>query len=705
MVNPDFTAGNQVAVEAYKHLSSAWVDREELLLERGMLRLRAEQIDYIKIHTSHAILCRIHYDFEPYPVGLQKYIICGVFKHSHLSLTRPAGLTASFLPGGTVTDQDGNVTEKPYLAGLRWDVNEEPEKELISIAPVLYHIERKPEGGTVELLTEDSPVFVTPSVIERSERNIPIGWPKERQYYTDTITRETANRYRIAAIDLFGRQSEFTKFETYEFTSPKPPPPFDVAAQFLDYNTYNPSDDSFADSTINNVDKDWLRANRKNAIVVRWKWPVNLQLQAPDVEGFNVYFKQGWLNTYTGMIVTAPVETVLTKTSLNLTELELEQYPILKESPEEITVYKFNVTLDSYQTLPASRLSKRRKASARLILPENVFRLCWLTQGNHSYLVLKNNDNSEPALWALKLIDRPIKDKGFGIAVTGEKEFFVDYKEAANWVAQLHQELKHKRSDYTVYIKDPDFPYPVISSADINKVRYAQIGVCSFVGSISGSVSPPATIMAIYREAPVAPVAFQPLEGETIQALKATPANVHGKSSFALRWNKTTTPISYQVFRALDETLFKADNALRVTRSLSVYDTFKINNPAFNADDVDVVKNIPHEPNNSLITTHYSALTPGQLQILASLPDNQKAFTKIHEGAINQSDLLYADRITEIPDPVSGASYVPDPNVLLFVDYTLNGQSNNYFFYALKTVDTNGLSSVLSLSTPPVAIL
>ena len=319
-------------MEAYKHLFSAWVDREELSLERGILRLRAEQIDTIKIYTSHAILCRIHYDFAPYPVGLQEYIICGVFKHSHLPLTPPIGLTVSSIPGGTVTDQDGSVTEKPYLAGLRWEVNEDPNKELISIAPVLYNIERKPEGGTVELLTEDSPIFVSSSVMERSDRDIPIGWPKERQYYTDAITKETMNQYRTAAIDLFGRQSEFTEFETYELTSPKPPPPIDVAAQFLDYSTYNPADDSWTDSTINNVDKAWLRANRKNAIVVRWKWPENLRLQAPDVEGFNVYFKQGWLNTYTGMVVTASVETTLTKTSLNLTQKEREKYSIFEET-------------------------------------------------------------------------------------------------------------------------------------------------------------------------------------------------------------------------------------------------------------------------------------------------------------------------------------------------------------------------------------
>src|SRR5690606_1892962 len=84
LVNPDFTAGSQIEVEAYERLFSAWVDDDTLWVERGILRLRAEQIDYIKIHPSHAVLCRIHYDFEPYPVGLQSYVTCGIFKHTHL---------------------------------------------------------------------------------------------------------------------------------------------------------------------------------------------------------------------------------------------------------------------------------------------------------------------------------------------------------------------------------------------------------------------------------------------------------------------------------------------------------------------------------------------------------------------------------------------------------------------------------------------
>ena len=221
--------------------------------------------------------------------------------------------------------------------------------------------------------------------------------------------------------------------------------------------------------------------------------------------------------------------------------------------------------------------------------------------------------------------------------------------------------------------------------------------------SIAGSVSPPATVMAIYHDAPPAPLAFIPDEDD-VDALQATPANIHGKSSFALRWNKTSTPVKFHVQRALDETLFKVDHAVRPNRDDSVYDTFIGSHTYFSETNVEAIKAISELTDINDVMPQYRNLTPLQLQILASLPDNQKAFTRINEAPIDQSDPVYADRITEIPDPANGSTYSPSDDVLLFVDNTLNGQSNNYFFYALKSVDTNGLSSALSLSTLPVAI-
>ncbi len=322
-------------------------------------------------------------------------------------------------------------------------------------------------------------------------------------------------------------------------------------------------------------------------------------------------------------------------------------------------------------------------------------------------MILKNDGESEPSLWVLKLADVPLKGKGFGIAVTPDKEFFINYKNPERWTDNriTHQEPKDSRDNYSVYIEDPDFPNPVIEATDVNKVRYAQIGVNSFVGDVLGSVSTASTIMAVYREKPAAPAVFAPLPDTPIQTLKATRANVHGKSSFALRWRKTNTGVTYHVFRALDETLFRVDNALRPIRNLTVYEQFKNNYSNFDPADVDVIEDIPYETDPKLIASHYAALDPGQLQILASLPDNVNAFTKINEEAIQEEDPLYEDRITEIPDPVRGPVYTPDPaNILLYVDQTLNGQSSNRYFYAIKAVDTNGLQSVLSLSTPPVEI-
>ena len=666
LINPDFATGGEIVVEAYKNLFTTYVDREVLTAERGILRLRAEQIDYIKIIAAEVTVCRINYDFDAFPEGLQEYVVFGVFKHTHLPLPIPKELKASLLPGGTHNDQDGNVTEKPYMAGLHWEVNEDPDKELISIAPVLYHIERKPHGGTLELLTEDAPLFVSSSLIEEAERDVPIGWPQKRQYCTEGISLETQNDYRIAALDLFGRQSAFTEPETYEVNLPKPPHPTDVKAKFLDYSTYDPIEDTFKDSTINITDQNWLRTNGKNAIVVRWTWSTNQQLQAPDVDSFRVHFQPGWLNTYTGTITTLPVEKTLAKTGLNLSTEELGKYKILDTTATEVETHKFEISLD--QVLPS-------QVGA---LPDDAFRLCWLTHGNHSFLILKNTGLQ---LWTLKVNDVPLKDHGFGIAVTPENDFFINYQDPNQWTDLSIVYDKRRigtEEDYIAYIEDPTFPNPAILASDTNKIRYAQIGVNSFVDLQEGSVSPAATIMALYWNTPATPTAFLPVAGDQIIALKASPANIHGKSTFTLNWNDTGASLKYHIYRALDETLFKVDNAERPNRNNSIYTNFK-NDYDFEAADVDVIQNIPHEPDPVLVGSHYTALTPGQLQILACLPDNVNAYSKINEEEIAE-------------------------DVELYLDNTLNGQSSNRYFYALQSVDTNGLQSELSLATPPVEI-
>ena len=689
LVNRDFNSGqNEITVEAYRNYVSGPVDMQKLTTEQGLVRVRAERIDTLRIYGSNVVLSRMHYDEDPYPVGPQEYIVCGLKKQQHYPLEMPVGLTATLIPGGAVNDSEGNVIEKPYVVGLRWDANENPDTELPSLAPVMYHIQRKMKDGPVEELTEKSPVLIAPSSMDESIRSIPAGWPARRQYYMDALTEKIKYSYRLAALDLFGRNSHYTEYATYQIQPPSPPPPpAQVTAQFLDYSTYDPITEGFSDPTLNDDDKGWLRVNKKNAIVIRWQWSANLQLQAPDVDGFNIFFKNGWLNSYSGEITNEYEETTL---MLVLTREEAARYAVFGTSPVTVNAYKFRSALHLEESVPA-----------------DAFRLCWLSQGPNRFLVLKNTAGKKPTLWVLAqdmVAYKPEMERGFGVAVTKENLFFIDYLDAQNWTDRSisHYEPKHQAlKTYVVYLESPAFPEPPIGANDKDKVRYGQITVNSQIGTLQGSVSSAATIMSIYRARPVAPRDFLP--AEFVDALKATPANVHGKSSFALRWNKTHTSLKHHVFRTLDATLFLVDNQNRRNRADAVYDNFKADYPEFSAADVDVVQQISRQTNPKRVAQNYAGLTPPQLQILASLPDNVAAFTQITGNAIAETDTAFEDRMTEIPDPSSGPQYVPDPeNILLYVDDALDGRGTNRYFYALKTLDTNGLTSPLSLATLPV---
>ena len=690
LVNRSFNDGQaEIIVEAYTNYLSAPVDLQKLTLGQGLVRVRAGKMNSLKLRGSNFVISRLSYDFDPYPVGVQEYILCGVKKDNHYPLEMPTGLLVSLIPGGVVNASDGNVVEKPYVVGLRWDANEDPLADLLSIAPLMYKIQRKTKNGPVEDLTQGSPVFIAPTVIGETERNIPAGWPQERQYYLDGLLEKVKYSYRIAAQDLFGRTSRFTNYASYLKQQSAPAHPIQVSAQFLDYATYDNVTDTFSDGTLNTDDKNWLRSNQVNALVVRWNWSADLQSQFPDVDGFNIFYKKGWLNSYSGIITGDYEEKSLT---LVLTRAELAKFPVFRTSPATVTAYKFKTSIHLDESVKVDH-----------------FRLCWLSQGANRFLVLKNTAGKKPTVWVLDqhtVVDyRPVKDHGFGVAVTPSNAHFIDYLDAGNWTDTSITHLEPKdgaREIYTVYLKDPAFPQPPFQTADRDKVRYGQIAVNSQIGALQGSVSQAATVMAIYRSRPAPPRAFLPA-ASGLAALKATPANVYGKSTFALRWGKTHSPLKHHVFRTLDSTLYSVDNANRQSRDDAIYARFKTDYPEFSPVDVDAVQQIGWQADIKLVATGYSGLTPAQLQILASLPDNAGAFTQVTAAAIDENDAAFEDRVTEIPLPPNGPAYTPDPtNILLYIDETLDGRSTNRFFYALKTLDTNGLASELSLATLPV---
>ena len=680
---------SEVVVSAFQDYHVTYKDKRLLQGSSGILRLHADQINSIRIEGANVILSRLHYDTEPSPYFYQNTMVCGVKRGTNpYPLEKPSGLAASFMPGGPVNSPDLTYTEVPYLAGLRWQTNEDPDKKLVPQHPFAYHIQRRLQNGPIELLTQDAPLLISPGTKEISDVNLPQGWPEERQFYLDYLDSLDPYYYRISALDLFGRQSPFSEFKSYEIEVPPPPPPTNVSAHFLDDSTYDAATDTFTDPAIGDEDKEWLRNNQTSAIVVRWQWPADLSVQAPEVDGFRIFLKEGWLNTYAGTISSAVTASTLAKSSLNLSQDELSQYPLL----------------DTYTDIPALSFTVTTKEEADF--DEDALRLCWLRQNNLSLLILSNTAGTEPTLKVLNFeepaVTPPVEGQGISISVTAGKPAFIDYSLPKSWKKtdplnhlEPRQTAGGPDESYTVYIEPPRFPDHPVTLND--PVRYGQIGVGAVADQVEGGVSIPATIMAIYQQPPAPPA--MPAYAE-MMALKATPADVHGKSTFHVRWTKSGDNVQHFVYRALDTTLFLVDNARRINGDAADYTAF--DDPDYDPADVDAIREIGYVADANGALAQYADLTPGQLFILANLKENEAAYTRLHGQPIYEDDGNYQDRDTDIPDPVSGATYTPDPNLLLYADTTLDGRGSNRYFYKIKTTAANGLSSEFGESTRPV---
>jgi len=666
-----------VVVEAHQDYHITYKDKRVLNETSGIVRVHADQIDSIRIQGRNVILSRLHYEDEPAPYFGQYTMICGVKRGTNAyPLEKPSGLTVSFIPGGLVNTPDLTPTEVPYQAGLRWETNEDENKKLLPHHPFGYHIQRSLNNGPVELLTQDAPLLISPQEEGSNDIQLPEGWPEQRQFYLDQLQNLTQNKYQISALDLWGRQSPFGEFKTYTVNLPPPPSPTQVTAHYLDFKAYNPSTNTSSDPALLAIDKDWLRTNQQSAIVVRWQWPAELAARAPEVDGFRIFLKEGWLNTYAGTIVSAVTETTIPKANLKLSADELNRYPLL----------------DTYTDIPVLSFRVALKDGAQFT--RDALRLCWLRQSNAGFLVLTNTTGAAPTLNVFKFENPsgtlPGKGEGVSLSITADKPAFIDYALPQNWTRTdplQHFEPKHTATAdeaYTVYIPAPPFPaHPLTLNSP---TAYGQIGVCAVANLIDGSVSIPATIMAIHQDkpAPPAPAVARPSYRD-LETLKATPADVYGKSTFAVRWRKSGNGVQHFVFRAMDTTLFLVDNARRINADLADYTPFS--NPKYDPADVDVIRQLDHIANADAALAQYAGLTASQLFILANLAENSAAYTRLHSDPIYEDDSEYQDH---------------DPNLLLYSDATIDGRGTNRYFYKVSTTGANGLSSEFGESTLPV---
>ena len=274
------------------------------------------------------------------------------------AIDKPYGLKTYLLPGKSVVKKEYSserVIYAPATVGFKWNlasakVTGEISGTVHSIdvvnedTHVLYLIERQQLGeskdpepinnAAFEIINKEKPVLVPrlPEVADgtRIEPEFPPEWPLQTKKekvsgimslfyidagYTDDkgllkkpLVKDTWYAYQVIGIDMFGRHSEPSspaqwynsdgrrehRFAIHLKDRFPPPPPLAISAKFLDPK----------DPYLQKNEKKWVageRENRKGFRVI-WKWPENLQIQAPDAEKFRIYFKPGLLNVLEGKV-------------------------------------------------------------------------------------------------------------------------------------------------------------------------------------------------------------------------------------------------------------------------------------------------------------------------------------------------------------------------------------------------------------------
>lgn len=662
--------GRVTAISATGNLLdvSDFTGREEVV------SIHSENLSSLVIQGMSVVIHRVHYDHEFLDYGPREAVICGVMKRPEKGLPAPAGLKATCLRGSvTETDEDCNEVQKRFRVGLRWNLPGGEESGIFSGAATGYLVERTDPRGAMVQVTDNSPVHVVPLDpqvqvdVERLKAEQQPVTQKDcagndingRQYFEDSVVEKGRYEYRVAATDLFGRQSPFSRRASVLLLPPKPPHPVDMEAKFIDLNSYNATDDTFADINLSASDKAWLMANNTSAIVVRWRWSETLREQIPDARSFRVHFLGGWLNLIKGTVT--GVTNIAGGYKLN-TEL-LENLTANSLAGEWIRQGKFIYKVKSNTAGVNSNITVFTPPGYLGLEPEE-----------------KKPRANEPFLLPLTLLTNPDGTGGAG----------KNYHDPLLWGAPIYEQAITSPNDeeYRVYIPYPAFE---ISDADAQneKTRSGQVGVSTVTDEGEGSVSPPATIMSVYWKVPPEQT-FVDAPG-----LKATAADVFGKSSYPLRWPRpaANSRLKYYVYRTMDETLFGVDRKIRDIRP-------KVRNNAFYdaaLSDLGIGLGAADLANFRADEPDYSTYNNNMLKALGSLAGNEEAFSKLNEKPIDPEKPEYTDRRIPGEPP-----YMPNAAAVLYEDSTLDGRAANRYLYRIRAVNEIGGLSAFGAATLPV---
>jgi hypothetical protein len=570
----------------------------------------------------------------------------------------PQGLTLESRTGQTVpsTRKEGQVIDGRLQVGLRWKAGAGIDVDKYSL--VRFQAERLEQGSKPFGLNGGTPIILN-NVAEELEAH-PAGTELPApQFVVDLVKMLGTFQYHVRGMDIFGRISDFCPPEAIELTEalyPPPPPPANVKADYLDD----------ADPYLLAADRTALGA-ASNALKVTWEWTDDLHEQAPDVGRFHIHVQSGWLNNH----------------EVTVDLVEMENGPAPGEYPQANVI----ITAPSLGNIAADDLAGGTFQSAGLFYPidrnlavgGNGEITLWLDRPETSPQVTEKITVGEAvsqggrAVLQNRLTTFPYQPElgPASLIVSPRSPAFVDFANSAAWEHHsLETVSKTGAIAYTAVISPP----PLVPSASAAKL-YAQVTVTADDGRQESVTAPPATVIAIYRVPPPPPE--RSLSPDTY----ATFPDVYGRSGFTFRFPEAAH--GYEIYRSNLSTLQLVDRQERAngrSRSVNQYNDFLAayddNQPLYEAIVAEII--MP-----SMVD--YAALDNDLLQALASLPGNERAFTKLHSGKLLSAEY-------------------DENGEFVYADQTLPGDGAGVYFFRARAVDEVENVSEMGPASMPVRL-
>ena len=633
--------------------------------------------------------------------NIDAYRCDGVIRNRPAPLSPPAGSAAYALPAGAVTPPA--PADAAGVVGLRWQITDPPDlPHLTSITSFLFHLWRR-DFGLVDPInpvttgyTRVTDTPLAPSDLRRNDPPQPLsGWPSFGLFAVDGPLVEGFYGYCVSGIDIFGRFSALSQPAPWRdvgtgalksvaavhlIDTTPPPAPSRVQAWVLD-----PADPSLLKDAFYDQWRSSLGPSGQNTVGlrVRWAWPGRALAQAPDTREFRVYVQSGSALTDAAIatnwsrrvavvgineqIITGETTAVKNQAGTNLAGSNATVQVVLNSS---------NGSVESVVATLADALALDGVPAEGLELE-----LAGAPGGPRRFTVLA----IDPVAKTVTINQDPrVSSSGWTLFHERTYELFLPGTTLATPPPSLTLPTA------------PSLTVPVsyglvgVSGAD-NKDRTDPRQSLSSPGPLvprpgnEGDIGGPAGVYQVWRQKPAAPVA-----SFTEDKLLATRADFKSQSFFTLHFAKSPN-LSTDVYRALDETLFRIDTDNAAVRNAEV-GLITAASLGWDANRfqaaVTQVTAIP--------ATGYAQLSNDALRLLASLKSNAVAFSRLTTPSL-APEIADARGLSDLPTYNPGAH----PNTGAYTD-TLDGRATNRYLYRTAYVDAAQNQGPLGPSTPPV---